>query len=78
MAKTLFMQPAACRRNLPSRSRRSPLACVWIETGNPRQPLACVWIDPGVRIAADIQEASEPDGTADLSGCCHPLVRECA
>jgi hypothetical protein len=23
---------------------RSPLSCIWIETGNPNQPLTCVWI----------------------------------
>jgi len=42
MTKTLYILPAA---------HRSPLFCVWIETGNPRQPLACVWIDNATRIA---------------------------
>ncbi len=45
MTKTLFMLPGV---------RRSPLSCVWIDTGNPQQPLACVWIDDEMRFAQDL------------------------
>lgn len=54
MKKTLFVRPVTSRRSVVTLRRRSPLACVWIETGNPRQPLACVWIDSAGRIAREI------------------------
>ena len=44
-------------------TRRGPLSCVWIETGNPQQPLAQVWIDRQVRIASGSsgnQETAQP------------------
>jgi hypothetical protein len=35
--------------------RRSPLYCIWIETGNPAHPLDRVWIDPELRSFVDVK-----------------------
>ena len=59
MMKTFFVQPTVFRRREYA-AVRPALACVWIETGNPRQPLACVWIDPEVEIANEGHPESEP------------------
>jgi hypothetical protein len=65
MQKIRLVQPAAQRLRTLVNPRRSPLACVWIETGNPHQPLACVWIDPEVRIAGEIEATATEDVLAD-------------
>jgi hypothetical protein len=43
--------------------RRGPLACAWIETGNPRQPLVCVWTDEEMR-AFSHEDHAYPDAEA--------------
>ena len=63
MARRLFAVPAAWAGRPPQelRDHRGALACVWIETGNPKQPLACVWIDRAMRIAG-----TEPELSSEL------------
>jgi hypothetical protein len=44
--------------------QRTPLRCVWIETGNPVRPLECKWIAATETATADVSRVAAAS-TAD-------------
>jgi hypothetical protein len=45
---------------LPFRVPRSPLSCVWVQTGNPARPLECMWVDRRLKGGALPRRARHP------------------